>query len=70
MEITDLTAYRGLDCRECEAHGATSAGDQEWKERLASYCADGRVEHAPEDIECDGFRSTLESLASTGSSVR
>lgn len=56
--MPDLTAYCGLDCRECEAYKATRAGDQEWKKRLVKNWADGRAESAPEDIECDGCKST------------
>ncbi|MDW5564214.1 MAG: DUF3795 domain-containing protein [Methanomassiliicoccus sp.] len=55
----DSTAYCGLNCRECEAYKATRAGDREWKERLVKNWADGRAEHSPEDIECNGCKSTL-----------
>lgn len=55
--MPDMTAYCGLDCRECDAYKATRAGDQEWKERLLRDWADRRAEHALEDIECDGCKS-------------
>jgi len=56
--MPDHTAYCGLDCAKCEAYRATRAGDREWKERLIKNWADGRAERAPEDIECDGCKSS------------
>ncbi len=56
--MTATTAYCGLDCRECEAYKATGAHDRKRKEQLVENWADKRVELAPEDIECDGCKSS------------
>ncbi|OPY33228.1 MAG: hypothetical protein A4E32_00902 [Methanomassiliicoccales archaeon PtaU1.Bin124] len=56
--MSDLIAYCGLDCGDCKAYKATKAGDRISKEHLIENWADRRVENAPEDIECEGCKSS------------
>ena len=56
--MSNLIAYCGLDCAQCEAYQATQANDSEWQERLL---AKWRVDfNAPTmtlaSITCDGCR--------------
>ena len=56
--MSNLIAYCGLDCAQCEAYQATQANDPAWQEKIV---AKWRVDfNAPsmtvQDIQCDGCR--------------
>jgi hypothetical protein len=56
--MSNLIAYCGLDCAQCEAYQATQANDPVWQDKILTKW---RVEfNAPDmslkDIECDGCR--------------
>ena len=56
--MSNLIAFCGLDCAQCEAYQSTQANDLAWQERLVEKW---RVEFkAPEmslkDVSCDGCR--------------
>jgi hypothetical protein len=56
--MSEIIAYCGLDCAQCNAFKATQAKDASWKEQLAKKWTEGlKVEFRPEDIECDGCMS-------------
>jgi hypothetical protein len=56
--MSEMIAYCGLDCAECNAFKATLAKDSEWKKQLAKKWSEGlKVEFKPEDIDCDGCMS-------------
>ncbi|WXG45197.1 MAG: DUF3795 domain-containing protein [Candidatus Atabeyarchaeum deiterrae] len=56
--ISEMIAYCGLDCAECNAFKATQAKDSERKKQLAKQWTEGlNVEFKPEDIDCDGCMS-------------
>ena len=53
--MSEMIAYCGLDCAECNAFKATQAKDSERKKQLAKQWTEGlKVEFRPEDINCDG----------------
>ncbi len=57
--MSQLIAFCGLDCANCDGFKATQAGDQEWKERVA---AQWRVDYNHTAIDtvyvtCDGCTS-------------
>jgi hypothetical protein len=53
--MSDMIAYCGLNCAECNAFRATKTKDTEWKEQLAKKWTEGlKVDFNPEDIDCDG----------------
>ena len=56
--MSNLIAFCGLDCAQCEAYQATQAGDSAWQERLlekwrVDYAAPGMTLEA---VTCDGCR--------------
>ena len=56
--MSDMIAYCGLNCTECNAFKATHTKDIEWKKQLAKkWTDDDKVEFRPEDIDCDGCKS-------------
>ncbi len=56
--MSDMIAYCGLNCMECNAFKATHTNDIEWKKQLAKkWTDDDNVEFRPEDIDCDGCKS-------------
>lgn len=53
--MSDMIAYCGLDCGECNAYETTRTRDLEKKKQMARQWSDGtKVEFTPEDIDCDG----------------
>lgn len=53
--MTDLIAYCGLDCGECDAYLATVNDDQALRERTAErWTRLTGTEIRPEDIRCNG----------------
>jgi hypothetical protein len=56
--MSDMIAYCGLNCVECNAFKATHTKDTERKIQLAKkWTDDDNVEFRPEDIDCDGCKS-------------
>jgi hypothetical protein len=56
--MSDMIAYCGLNCAECNAFEATKANDSEQKKQLAIKWTEGlEIEFKPEDIDCNGCRS-------------
>jgi hypothetical protein len=56
--MSEMIAYCGLNCAECNAFKATQTKDYEMKKRLAKKWTEGlKVEFKPEDIDCDGCMS-------------
>lgn len=54
-----MIAYCGLDCAECDAFRATQAGDLERKKQIAErWTKELKTVFTPEDIECDGCKSS------------
>ena len=52
--MSEIIAYCGLKCHECEAYIATKANDKEAIEKVAKKWSTGEYSFAPEDIWCDG----------------
>jgi hypothetical protein len=53
-------AYCGLDCAECKAFKVTQAHDTEEKKQMAKRWAEQlKVEFEPEDINCEGCKSSV-----------
>jgi hypothetical protein len=58
--MSEMIAYCGLDCAECNAFKATQAKDAEWKRNLARKWTEGtKFEFKSEDIDCDGCKSNV-----------
>jgi len=56
--MSDMIAYCGLNCTECNAFKATQARDIESKKQLAKkWTEDDKVEFRIDDIDCDGCKS-------------
>jgi len=56
--MSEIIAYCGLDCAECDAFIATQAKDLERKKEMAKRWTKGLdVEFRPEDIDCTGCMS-------------
>jgi len=56
--VSELFAYCGLNCTECDAFIATQTNDYERKKKIAERWTEGlNVEFKPEDIECRGCMS-------------
>ena len=60
MEISEMTAYCGIDCSKCKALKASQANDSEEKKRIAKYWSDqGETKFASVDVDCHGCKSNL-----------
>jgi Protein of unknown function (DUF3795) len=59
-KMYDMTAYCGLDCRECQAFKATQANDLQLKKQIAErWSSQGDIKFEPEDIDCLGCKSDV-----------
>jgi hypothetical protein len=70
--MADMIAYCGLDCVKCDAFRATQAGDLERKKQIAErWKKELKTVFTPEDIECDGCKSSrISGWCRKGCSVR
>ena len=57
--MSEMIAYCGLNCAECNAFKATQAKDSDWKKQLAKKWSDESEEFKPEDIDCKGCMSDV-----------
>jgi hypothetical protein len=56
--MSEMIAYCGLNCADCNAFKATQAKDAQRKVELAKKWTEGlNVKFTPEDIDCDGCMS-------------
>jgi hypothetical protein len=58
--MSEMIAYCGLHCNECEMFKATQAKDYEQKKQIAKRWSDqGEIKFKPEDIDCEGCKSDV-----------
>jgi hypothetical protein len=58
--MSEMIAYCGLHCNECEMFKVTKAKDYEKKKQIAKrWTEELKVEFKPEDIDCEGCKSDV-----------
>jgi len=63
--MSQMIAYCGLDCFECEAYLATQANDNKQRKQVAKNWSEAfGVNIKAENINCDGCKSTSDKLFS------
>jgi len=56
--MTEMIAYCGLNCADCDMFKATQLKDLEWKKRIAErWTKQHGIEFAPSDVDCNGCKS-------------